>query len=724
MKSNAKKRLTLITLLLTVAIFTLSIYIGSQPEKYNLSIGDVSDYDIVAPRAIADSVETQKRAAQAQADIQTVMMRSEQTSSAVISDVTRFLDIVQERREAIYKVQSPDTEVPDSDGNNARGEPTNETQQEPSTNLRQPTETEFQLSASSLISGLDQTLGLTLPAADAQQLMKMSEVRFNNFSEVLLTQTEAIMADSLDQARLAIAINDAAENLKDNSEYYVDDVTLIGQTLQLILKPNVVPNEEATINARKAAYDRVINNPVMVNRGTRIVSKGDMITEANWQMLLDLDLTGQTGIDWFRLLGILLLVIILAGLAVLYFQRYHPNIADTPRTLMALSLALLIPMVTSIYLAQHNPLTPPVYFAAVVIAAYFGFRTATVMSILLIIMLIPMTGFEMAFPMTALAGCLVASLYTKGIGRHDNYAKIIVSTAVVTLSMSAVFGLLAHEPLDRMLTHILQAVLSGMFSVVVAIGVMPIFEMLFNTVSPLRLIELSQTSHPLLRRLFIEAPGTSQHSMMVANLAEAAAEAVGANAMIVRVGSYFHDIGKLENPLAFTENQSGDNPHDFMLPQESCKLITRHPEDGVKLGRKHRLPQPVLNIILQHHGTTVLQYFYHKACNIAEKEGKPLPSPESYSYPTPVPNSEESAIVMLADSVEAAMRSVSPKNLQEAESMIRRVVKTKTDQNQLIKSGLSFAQVESIIKSFLHVYAGHFHQRVSYPTDRVVVEAN
>ena len=176
--------------------------------------------------------------------------------------------------------------------------------------------------------------------------------------------------------------------------------------------------------------------------------------------------------------------------------------------------------------------------------------------------------------------------------------------------------------------------------------------------------------------------------------------------------------------MAFTENQTGENPHDFMLPQESCKLITRHPEDGVKLGRKYRLPQPVLNIILQHHGTTVLQYFYHKACTVAEKEGKTLPSPESYSYPTPVPNSAESAIVMLADSVEAAMRSVSPKNLQEAESMIRRVVKTKTDQNQLIKSGLSFAQVESIIKSFLHVYAGHFHQRVTYPTDRIVVEAN
>ncbi|HHV42232.1 MAG TPA: HDIG domain-containing protein [Clostridiaceae bacterium] len=724
MKSKTNKKLTLVTLLLTVAALTVAIYFGSMPEKYNLNIGDISDYDIVAPRAIADKIETQKRAAQAQAEIQTVMMRSEQTSTAVVSDVIRFLDIVNERREAIYTVQPPNTDAPESEGDEARGEPgTGTSASEPSDNLRQPTETEFQLSASSLISELDQTLGITLPAADAQQLMKMSAVRYDNYSKVLQTQTEAIMADSLDRAKLVISINETVKNLKDNSEYYVDDVTLIGQTLQLILEPNVIPNEEATTNARKAAYDRVMNNPVMVNRGTRIVSKGDLITESSWQMLHDLDLTGDKRVDWFRLLGISLLVLALAGVAVLYFKHYHPSITEAPRNLLALSLSLLIPMVVSIYLAQHNPLTPPVYFAAVVIAAYFGFRTSMVMSILLIIMTIPMTGFEMAFPMTALAGCLVAALFTKGIGRHDNYAKIIVATAMVTLSMSAVFGLLAHGTVDIMLSHMVQAILSGTFSVIVAIGVMPVFEMIFNTVSPLRLIELSQTSHPLLRRLFVEAPGTSQHSMMVANLAEAAAEAVGANAMIVRVGSYFHDIGKLENPLAFTENQVGENPHDFMLPQESCRIIIKHPEDGVKLGRKYRLPQPVLNIILQHQGTTVLQFFYHKARALAEQEGKPLPSAESYSYQTPVPDTEESAIVMLADSVEAAMRSIAPKSLKEAESTIRRVVKTKTDQNQLIKSGLSFAQVESIILSFLHVYAGHFHQRVSYPEEKVVTEA-
>ena len=714
MKTN--KILTMAILLLMIIVFTMSIYFGSMPENYDLNVGDISDYDINAPRAIADKIETQKRAAQAQAEIQTVMMRSEQASTAAISNVNRFVEMVGARRDAIYKVQLPGTDTPDSEGEDAQGKPGEDsTDSTGEIDLRQPTETEFQISASTLISELDQTLGITLPAADAQELMKMSETRLNNFIDLLQTQAEAIMSDSLDQTQLSLAINQAIKTLRENSEYYADDTALVGETLQLLLQPNVIPNEEATVNARQAAYDRVINNPVMVNRGARIVSKGDMITEDTWQMLLDLDLTGNQGIDGLRLLGNLFLVVLLSSIGTAYFRRYHPQMADSPRNLLALVLAVLLPMLASIYLAQTNPLAPPVYFAAVVLAAYFGFRTASVVSALLIVMIIPMTGFEVAFPMTALAGCLIAALYTKGISRHDNYAKIILATTFVTLGMSAVYGLLSHETWDTMLSHILQAVLSSMFSVIVAIGFMPVFEMIFNTVSPLRLIELSQTSHPLLRRLFIEAPGTSQHSMMVANLAEAAAEAIGANTMIVRVGSYFHDIGKLENPMAFTENQDGDNPHDRMLPLESSKTITRHPSDGVKLGKKYRLPQPILNIIAQHHGSTVLEYFYHKACDMAEADGKPAPSTASYSYQTPVPDSEESAIVMLADSVEAAMRSINPEDIEAAEKLIRRIVKTKTDQNQLIKSGLSFAQVETIILSFLHVYAGHFHQRIAYP---------
>ncbi|NLC25749.1 MAG: HDIG domain-containing protein, partial [Fastidiosipila sp.] len=358
---------------------------------------------------------------------------------------------------------------------------------------------------------------------------------------------------------------------------------------------------------------------------------------------------------------------------------------------------------------------PPIYFSAVVITAYFGFRSALVISFLLVLLVSPMVGFSPAFPLIALGGSLVAALNTKGISRQDNYAKIILSTAFINFFLTAVIGLLEKETWAIISINVAQTALSGVISVVVAIGIMPLYEMIFNTVSPLRLIELSQPGHPLLKRLFVEAPGTSQHSLMVANLADAAAEAIGANSMIARTGAYYHDIGKLEAPMYFTENQQGDNPHDLLSPLESAQIITQHPKDSLKIGRRYRLPVPILRIASEHHGTTRLRYFYHKAKEIAEKAGRELPDDKEYCYTTPIPSTPESAVVMLADSTEAAMRSSGIENIADAEKLIRSIIKEKIDQEQLKNSGLSFADIETIIDAFLQVYAGHFHERVEYP---------
>jgi putative nucleotidyltransferase with HDIG domain len=285
------------------------------------------------------------------------------------------------------------------------------------------------------------------------------------------------------------------------------------------------------------------------------------------------------------------------------------------------------------------------------------------------------------------------------------------------LLATAAFGLMQKQSWQLIATQSAQTTISAMVSVIAAIGIMPLFELIFNTVSPLRLIELSQPGHTLLKRLFIEAPGTSQHSMMVANLADTAAEAIGANAMIARVGAYYHDIGKLEDPVLFMENQKGENPNDLLTPEESTRRITSHTEDGVRIARRFRLPQPVLRIIQEHHGTTVLQFFYHRAVELAEAEGRDAPDPDQYRYHNPIPSSRESAVVMLADSTEAAMKASDVEDLTAAEEVIRGVVRSKIDQDQLADSELSFADVETIVQAFLQVYAGHFHERIAYPAE-------
>ncbi|HZK42287.1 MAG TPA: HDIG domain-containing protein, partial [Clostridia bacterium] len=318
------------------------------------------------------------------------------------------------------------------------------------------------------------------------------------------------------------------------------------------------------------------------------------------------------------------------------------------------------------------------------------------------------------FPLVAILGSTIATLFTRRTGRHDNYAQIILATSFVTATASLIAGLLQKSSWGGISAGVLQATISGALSVIIGIGIMPLFELIFNTVSPLRLIELSQPGHPLMKRLFVEAPGTSQHSMMVANLADTAAEAVGANAMIARVGAYFHDVGKLEAPLMFTENQTGDNPHDRLPALESARIITRHPEDSLVLGKRYRLPQPLLRIANEHHGTTLLSYFWNKALEEAKAKGEDPPPADLFRYRTPLPSSRESAIVMLADSVEAAMRSEQVHSLEEAESLIGQIIRDKIDQDQLRLSGLSFADIDTITQSFLQVYAGHFHERVPY----------
>ena len=245
---------------------------------------------------------------------------------------------------------------------------------------------------------------------------------------------------------------------------------------------------------------------------------------------------------------------------------------------------------------------------------------------------------------------------------------------------------------------------------------MPIYELISNTASPVKLIALSQPGQQLLKRLFLEASGTYSHSMMVANLSDSAAEAIGADALLCKVASYYHDIGKLENPEYFTENQhDGINPHDSLPIMKSVEIITAHPENGIKLGRKEHLPQAILDIIDEHHGTTYPGYFYNKALNEAKAKGLEEPSIENFRYRGHIPSSMESAIVMLADTTEAAVRSMNLHDPKSAEDLIRKLVKAKIEQDQLINSGLSFDDIEKVILAFKQVYAGLFHERIKYP---------
>ena len=250
-----------------------------------------------------------------------------------------------------------------------------------------------------------------------------------------------------------------------------------------------------------------------------------------------------------------------------------------------------------------------------------------------------------------------------------------------------------------------------MFSAVLAIGLQALLELVFNLATNAKLIELSNPNQPLLRRLLMEAPGTYHHSIIVANLAEAAATAVGANGLLARVGAYYHDVGKLKRPMYFKENQRGDNPHDRTDPRVSAAILTAHPRDGAQMAQKDRLPSPVVDIVRQHHGDSLALYFYDKAVKLYGEDV----DVSSFRYEGPRPRSKEAAVVMLADTIEAATRTLANPSPEKMEALIRKLVREKLDDGQLNDSALTFSDLDKICSTFVTVLTGVFHERIEYP---------
>jgi cyclic-di-AMP phosphodiesterase PgpH len=290
------------------------------------------------------------------------------------------------------------------------------------------------------------------------------------------------------------------------------------------------------------------------------------------------------------------------------------------------------------------------------------------------------------------------------------YAGIIQVSCIILLYPLMSFMPSRTFTVDYMLPFIFNGLLAGCIVMVV----LKIFETLFGVLTNFSLLELSDFNHPLLRRMVLEAPGTYHHSLIVSNLAEAAAEAIGANSLLTRVGAYYHDIGKLEKPEYFTENQlAGGNKHDDIEPSISRLVILNHVKEGLELGKKYKLNPMILNFIPQHHGTALMYYFYQKA--LEEAEDPDSVSEENFRYPGPKPQTRETAIVMMADSVEGATRALDEQTPTRIAEVVRKVINNKFIDGQLDECNLTLKEIELIAATFSRVLSAMYHGRVKYP---------
>lgn len=676
-------------LLSLITIFL--VYYGAIPERYSLTPGMVSDVNISATRSVKDTNETKKLAEESMNAVVPISVKSDDISQKDVADLTQFFSMCSDLRNNNMTANGTYIET-------------------------------YSALSTRLIKSVENSFGFTLTDKESYKIITCEQSVLDYIQTQTVSIASLILTDKVDETTLAQRIDElTADVVNTDSLPHVSSADLVRSLLRNIVKPNSVYDEAATEEARQTAYNNVVNNPVMIEKGSRIVSSGEVITNDSYQMLRDLDLIVTDHFDFQLLGGVVIYCLILLVVLGIYIKQFEPAFLKNTRDVAALSLSFLLPVVCGVYLSDFSSLVSPVCFFAVITATYLGAQSGIVLGILQMLILLPMYQYDIVFVFISIAGIFVSSMIAGQRSRKYNSASLILLTSLSCVLAAVAINEAMKSSRTDLLVSALWAVISGSVSVIASIGFMPIFELISNTVSPIRLVDLSQPGNPLLKRLFVEAPGTSQHSMMVANLADSAAEAIGANALLAKVGAYYHDIGKLEKPQYFTENQqNGKNPHDTLSPEESTAIITAHPDQGVRLARRFRLPASIVNIIQEHHGSTFQAYFYHKAKTLAAENGLPEPSMSAYRYRCSIPTSRESAVVMLADTCEAAIRSTGITNLDGAEELFRKLIKQKIDQDQLVSSGLSFNDIELIIRSFLQVYAGFFHERIKYPDDSVI----
>lgn len=555
-------------------------------------------------------------------------------------------------------------------------------------------------------------LSVNVPRESLHAGSDMPDARLENLeviarkiaSDIMRTQriTEETLPDMQELAGKRVAeLNRAAP-----------DKTLLAGVVKAVLAPNLVLDPQKVERAREQAMRAV--PPVYVEQGQMIVRKGDLVQPEHVTILRDLGLLGQKT-NYSAVLGVVTIVMILLAMMVAYVYRFHRDLAQNRQQQLLLGLTLVF--VTS--LAKLASLVPfegsgflvPTALAGILLTVLLDSRLAMMAVIFLTVIVGVVMGQDTKYVMIALVGGLTGVFSVSKISQRGDVTRAGLIVGLANFLAMIAFGLFRSEWF--MVRYALIGAVNGLASAVLAIGLLPYMESVFGITSAIRLLELSNPNHPLLKALLLEAPGSYHHSMIVGNLAEAAAEAVGADALLAHVQSQYHDIGKTRRPYFYIENQyGGDNPHDRIAPSLSTLIITSHVKDGLELAKQYKLPKAVYDVIPQHHGTDLVRYFYHKAMENAK--GEPVDE-KDFRYPGPRPQTKETAIVMLADSVEAAVRSIARPTPGRIEGMVRKMIKERLNDGQLDESDITFRDLDLIAEAFVRVLTGIFHHRIEYP---------
>lgn len=685
---NIKKRNNIRRILLFVSVFVLSYLLlitAIKPQQYSLEVGDIPRSDIKAPRDTIDERATKEAEDKALEKVDKQYTQKAEVKKQAEDNVILLF----EKLNTIINNQSAQIAT--------------------------------STSVESNVSELKKIEGIALSEDEYKELLNIPKEQLSSLQKDILNIIDKTYEKNInekDDESLNIARDSAVSlveklNLADKLKYVLEELVK-GQ-----INPNCFYDEEKTQELIDETRKSVAK--VVIKQNQIIVKEGVPVTQNQLDILSDLGMLDDgknTSIYLYVYIVLAMFVGIIMFLQYNYIDRNYSEIFKNTKKITLISVINLMTLVFARTIGLVSPFLIPFACAPILLTLLINYKISIVISILNVIVISIATGFDAQVMMLGVISSILGATLLKKMQQRNEllYSTLYLSIVGVIITVST--GILISSNLREVLIKSGITFIGGVLSGIFALGILPFLEGTFNEVTTLKLLELSNPNHPLLKKLLMEAPGTYHHSMLVANLAEMASEEVGANSVIVRIGSYYHDVGKTERPYFFGENQmGGENPHNHMTPNLSAKIIISHVKDGIELARKHNLPKVIQDIIGEHHGTTLVKYFYYTMKN--NSENPEAVKEEDYRYPGPIPNSKEAGIIMLADSVEAAVRSIKEPSEDKIKEMINNIISDKLSCGQLNDCNLTIKDIEKIKKCFLTALNGIYHHRIEYPKEKI-----
>lgn len=556
--------------------------------------------------------------------------------------------------------------------------------------------------------------GLTLPSSVIDDILGFDEPTWRTVLSEAAVVLDAVMKEKITDQKI--------DEVKGKIPSFVSPQLSSAQAAAAIklvenyVRSNQVVDEDATAKAKKAARENVQPVRLTLELGEMILRDGDIVKATDLEKLEAAGLRNPN-LQWEDLLGTVMLVFVLISYTAFYLLFFQPSILANGRRLALLGLVIVLAVLAAKLMMPGRELWGylflPTAAAAMLVSTLLSPQLAVITTVLISVLVGFITNFSLEMTTLSLASGLVGLLGARRIERMHAFFLTGLAVALVNFTVILAFELFARdvEP-SRMLILLALASANGALSAALTFGTFSFLGHIFGITTSIGLMELAHPTHPLFHRLLTDAPGTYHHSMVVANLAERAAQQIGADGLLCRVGAYYHDVGKVVRPYFFIENQEGHNVHDQLKPHNSAQIIASHVKDGLELARRYGLPSKVHDIIEQHHGTHLVAYFYQQACQ--NSNGDTIDE-QQFRYPGPRPQTREAGIIMLADSVEAVVRSSRDQSSEHISSLVRKVIADRMADGQLDDCDLTFREIDQVRNAFITVLQGIFHPRIEYP---------